>query len=80
MRPSGPTNRSWLTAWKHTRATQASLTARACAWASPTSWARSLDTRQAQISRVQLALDPPELSSAFRAMRASSTNSGGRGK
>jgi NTE family protein len=59
--PSGPTNRSWLTAWKHTRATQASADAARVRLGFTDLMARSLDTMQAQIARVQLALDPPEL-------------------
>ncbi|KGQ18000.1 hypothetical protein LF41_1854 [Lysobacter dokdonensis DS-58] len=59
--PSGPTPRSWLTAWMHTRATDASAEAARTRLGFTDLMARSLDTMQAQIARVQLALDPPEL-------------------
>ena len=61
--PSGPTpnHRSWLTAWMHTRATDASADAARVRLGFTDLMARSLDTMQAQIARVQLALDPPEL-------------------
>jgi NTE family protein len=60
--PSGPSNsRSWLTAWMHTRASEASADAARNRLGFTDLMARSLDTMQAQIARVQLALDPPEL-------------------
>lgn len=60
--PSGPSNsRSWLTAWMHTRASEASADAARHRLGFTDLMARSLDTMQAQIARVQLALDPPEL-------------------
>jgi NTE family protein len=60
--PSGPANnRSWLTAWLHTRATDASADAARSRLGFTDLMSRSLDTMQAQIARVQLALDPPEL-------------------
>ena len=61
--PSGPapSARSWLTAWMHTRASDASADAARNRLGFTDLMARSLDTMQAQIARVQLALDPPEL-------------------
>jgi NTE family protein len=60
--PSGPSaSRSWLTAWMHTRASDASADAARTRLGFTDLMARSLDTMQAQIARVQLALDPPEL-------------------
>ena len=61
--PSGPAPnaRSWLTAWMHTRASDASADAARNRLGFTDLMARSLDTMQAQIARVQLALDPPEL-------------------
>ena len=62
--PSGtPSNgRSWLTSWLQRSAdTPATAEATRTRIGFTDLMARSLDTMQAQISRVQLALDPPEL-------------------
>jgi NTE family protein len=61
--PSGPmpNGRSWLSAWWRTGETQASADAARTRLGFTDLMARSLDTMQAQIARVQLALDPPEL-------------------
>jgi NTE family protein len=61
--PSGPmpNGRSWLSAWWRTGEAQASADAARTRLGFTDLMARSLDTMQAQIARVQLALDPPEL-------------------
>jgi len=60
--PSGPiANRSWLTSWLHWGATPGTADAARTRLGFTDLMARSLDTMQAQIARVQLALDPPEL-------------------
>ena len=53
--------RSWLSAWLHARENSATVDAARTRLGFTDLMARSLDTMQAQISRVQLALDPPEL-------------------
>jgi NTE family protein len=60
--PSGPlVNRSWLTSWLHWGATPGTADAARTRLGFTDLMARSLDTMQAQIARVQMALDPPEL-------------------
>ena len=61
--PSGnaPNSRSWLTAWLRNHDATANPDAARTRLGFTDLMARSLDTMQAQIARVQLALDPPEL-------------------
>jgi len=61
--PSGtvPNGRSWLTAWWRSDEAPATPEAARMRLGFTDLMARSLDTMQAQIARVQLALDPPEL-------------------
>jgi len=60
--PSGPLPGSWLPSWLQRSAdTPATAQATRTRIGFTDLMSRSLDTMQAQISRVQLALDPPEL-------------------
>src|SRR5688572_10035701 len=61
--PPVPASRSWLTSWLRSGDAAGSVDASAARarLGFTVLMARSLDTMQAQISRVQLALDPPEL-------------------
>jgi NTE family protein len=58
-----PASRSWLTSWLRSADGEATVNANAARTRLGFTdlMARSLDTMQAQIARVQLALDPPEL-------------------